>query len=693
MPVRRRAARRGRPAPAGLDRAAGRPRRRADAARRRGRRRRGRLPRRRAARTSRRAALAAFRARHRLGRPAAHADDPQAAPDRRRHGRRLGRRRGRAAARRAPTAAIPIPDELADAARRRRAGAAAARALADDRRRRVRRAAAAATSRRWWSSRSTRRSPPPPSTARSTPSGRPRSGAELIAAAGAHPRRRDALRQRPRAGRAPRCARRSTRHSKRSAGRASTTRWSPARARPCSAFTDDPDARAAAPARGAATPRAVRAHEVDLARRGGRARGLADRPPPQAGALVPDRRGRGDRVAVLVGFGVIHLPNFEKLLEDAGNTLGPWTYLVVGGLAFAETGAFLGFIAPGETAVIVGGLVAGQGQISLIGLIAVVWSCAVAGDMTSYYLGRRLGRQWLLEHGARLKITEERLDQVERFLEKRRRRDDHRRPLPRLRAAAEPVHRRGQPDAVQALRALRHPRRRRLVDHVLRAGLRVLALDRQAHDLRLARPVRVRDARGGDRGDRRPRPAAPGRGGAREGPRMARRAQRPSLLARRGPPRPADLAGRRARHPPGRARVRDADRAARRRRLRVLRLRHLRPGGDDQPLGVRRGRSAAHDAGGRHREGRHLPRLLVLHRRAGPAHRAADQARPGGADRRLGRHVGRRPHRQGRLRPPAPARRAGGDHELLLSVRARRLRDRAGRPARSCSGASGSASP
>jgi len=123
--------------------------------------------------------------------------------------------------------------------------------------------------------------------------------------------------------------------------------------------------------------------------------------------------------AVLIGTGVIHLPNFEKLLEDAGQALGKWTYLVVGLLAFAETGAFLGFIAPGETAVLVGGLVAGQKQISLIVLIAIVWACAVGGDVTSFTLGRRLGRAWLLRHGERLKITEERLDQVEGFFEKR----------------------------------------------------------------------------------------------------------------------------------------------------------------------------------------------------------------------------------------------------------------------------------
>jgi undecaprenyl-diphosphatase len=123
--------------------------------------------------------------------------------------------------------------------------------------------------------------------------------------------------------------------------------------------------------------------------------------------------------ALAIGVGLVHLPNLEKLIEDAGTALGSWTYLLVGALAFAETGAFLGFVAPGETAVIVGGLVAGQGRISLLVLIGIVWACAVAGDLTSYELGRRLGRGWLLRHGERLKITEDRLNQVEDFFERR----------------------------------------------------------------------------------------------------------------------------------------------------------------------------------------------------------------------------------------------------------------------------------
>ena len=76
-----------------------------------------------------------------------------------------------------------------------------------------------------------------------------------------------------------------------------------------------------------------------------------------------------------------------------------------------------GLIAPGETAILLGGVVAGQGQIDVIALIALVWACAVAGDVTSF-LGRRLGRTFLERHGPRLKITEPRLQQVERFFDR-----------------------------------------------------------------------------------------------------------------------------------------------------------------------------------------------------------------------------------------------------------------------------------
>jgi undecaprenyl-diphosphatase len=89
--------------------------------------------------------------------------------------------------------------------------------------------------------------------------------------------------------------------------------------------------------------------------------------------------------------------------------------VLVGVMAYLETGAFVGLIAPGEFTVVFGGVVAGPGKIDVVALLAIVWAAAVAGDVTSYVLGRRLGREFLVRHGPRVKITEERLEQVEVF--------------------------------------------------------------------------------------------------------------------------------------------------------------------------------------------------------------------------------------------------------------------------------------
>ncbi|HEX5556334.1 MAG TPA: DedA family protein [Gaiellales bacterium] len=105
----------------------------------------------------------------------------------------------------------------------------------------------------------------------------------------------------------------------------------------------------------------------------------------------------------------------EALLDSLGAGLGPWSYALVGGLAFLETSAFIGLIAPGELAVVLGGVLAGRGQMELPLLVAVVWAAAVAGDVCGFLLGRGLGRPFLVRHGARLGATPARLDQVDRF--------------------------------------------------------------------------------------------------------------------------------------------------------------------------------------------------------------------------------------------------------------------------------------
>ncbi|MBK5220448.1 MAG: bifunctional DedA family/phosphatase PAP2 family protein, partial [Thermoleophilia bacterium] len=90
-------------------------------------------------------------------------------------------------------------------------------------------------------------------------------------------------------------------------------------------------------------------------------------------------------------------------------------YLLVGLFAFAETGAFVGLVVPGETVMTLGGAVAGQGAVDVYLLIAIAWFCAWAGDTTSFFLGRRLGRGFVLQHGPRVGISHERFEKVEDY--------------------------------------------------------------------------------------------------------------------------------------------------------------------------------------------------------------------------------------------------------------------------------------
>jgi membrane-associated protein len=134
-------------------------------------------------------------------------------------------------------------------------------------------------------------------------------------------------------------------------------------------------------------------------------------------ALMAAGAGAAVLLALLLG-GVVPSPDLEGVLTDLSDSLGAWTYLLVGGLAFLETGAFVGIVAPGETAIVLGGVVAAEGDVSLPVILLVAWAAAALGDLASYLLGRRLGRGFIVARGPRLGITPARLVVVDRFFER-----------------------------------------------------------------------------------------------------------------------------------------------------------------------------------------------------------------------------------------------------------------------------------
>lgn len=139
-------------------------------------------------------------------------------------------------------------------------------------------------------------------------------------------------------------------------------------------------------------------------------------PAALAARLVPAALAiAGLALAVAIAAGAVGVPNLAGAVSDATDSLGAWVYVVVPALVFLETTALVGFAIHGELALLVGGVSAERGAASLPVIIALAWAAAVAGDVMSFLLGRRLGRRFLERHGARVGIGAAQLARIDGF--------------------------------------------------------------------------------------------------------------------------------------------------------------------------------------------------------------------------------------------------------------------------------------
>ncbi len=92
-----------------------------------------------------------------------------------------------------------------------------------------------------------------------------------------------------------------------------------------------------------------------------------------------------------------------------------WGYLLVGVTVVLGN---IGVPVPEETVLLVGGYFAAKGLLDLRGLIPTAILSATGGDSLGYWVGRRGGRGLLLQYGAALGITRDRLQGAERYFER-----------------------------------------------------------------------------------------------------------------------------------------------------------------------------------------------------------------------------------------------------------------------------------
>jgi membrane-associated protein len=91
--------------------------------------------------------------------------------------------------------------------------------------------------------------------------------------------------------------------------------------------------------------------------------------------------------------------------------------LLLGVFLFAEVGLFLGFFLPGDTLLIAAGVYAMQGKLSVVSVIIVAALAASAGDSTSYFIGRKLGRKVFRKDDSIL-FRKDHIAKAENFYEK-----------------------------------------------------------------------------------------------------------------------------------------------------------------------------------------------------------------------------------------------------------------------------------
>ena len=73
----------------------------------------------------------------------------------------------------------------------------------------------------------------------------------------------------------------------------------------------------------------------------------------------------------------------------------------------------LGAPLPGESALVASSVMAATGELSIVPLFLAVWAAAVLGDSTGYAIGRIGGRPLLQRYGWLVRLTPERLSNLE----------------------------------------------------------------------------------------------------------------------------------------------------------------------------------------------------------------------------------------------------------------------------------------
>lgn len=110
----------------------------------------------------------------------------------------------------------------------------------------------------------------------------------------------------------------------------------------------------------------------------------------------------------------IHL---DRYVVDIVHQYGLWTYLILFVVIFSETGFVVTPFFPGDSLLFAVGAVAAIGNLNIFGLFLLLTLAALAGNITNYWIGSKVGPGIFKKEKSRF-FNKEYLEKTRRFYEK-----------------------------------------------------------------------------------------------------------------------------------------------------------------------------------------------------------------------------------------------------------------------------------
>ena len=118
----------------------------------------------------------------------------------------------------------------------------------------------------------------------------------------------------------------------------------------------------------------------------------------------------------IIEFFIDFILHLDQHLNDIIQTYGLWTYLLLFGIVFMETGLVVTPFLPGDSLLFAAGTFAALGSLNVWVLWALLFIAAVLGDTVNYWIGNKVGPK-AFEQDVRF-LKKEYLERTQGFYEK-----------------------------------------------------------------------------------------------------------------------------------------------------------------------------------------------------------------------------------------------------------------------------------